>query len=729
MLHATFTLGSEVRLGSERYVLAELDKHGLEGPSFTLVGVEDQNNRVTRSINSLLAQYGHGNLRLVPSEANAKRLLLKVEETRRLMVGSMSGKRRYRNKSKNKREQIADDDAAQAKRIARTQLKIDILRFVSDHRVPMRFDKQFAADIQEFRQTSEEYSVENLAKLPSLSSVKRWKSAKRRHLGDNSKLMDRTDLRGGTAYRVDPQTEEFMRLMIDEHYLAPMCLSIPEVHKMIEGVLLKKNLDLPPKHQWTIPSQSTVERRIRDRDAYDVHAARHGKAAADYYFRSSTRGYSNQIPFMSELQVDHTSLDFLVVCKYTRQVLGRPRVSLAVEPRTGMVHGVTIGFDGMSSIVVLECLRQAILPKDHDALKAMGVADRWDAYGKPLRLNLDNGGDFHSNALIEGCQNLDIDMKWSGKRKPWFKASVERAIREFVEKGTGYLPGAVLKPHIFKLLGLDKDPKNDPSKWAVLDLDQLNAVLHKWLIDQYLQAPNSGKGKISRAQLWLQLARPEDLQLPANRQEFELLCTVPDYRTITHTGIAICDLKTFNSPMLQEMRMQHGHKGVRVKIRYSPRKLDKIWFQDCNGDAWYEVLNSDRETADLSEHQVKVIHANQAMAAEEGRKITFAESRVETSKYALALFAGRTQAMRRAGQLLLNPEAQIPKQSRSAAKEFGTSKSEAAPNTLVPSNVVDFSQAAKTPDAASVPAQSSPAPATNGSGQMTPIFIPSFKRA
>ena len=724
MLHATFTLGSEVRLGSDSYTLAELDKHGVEGPSFTLVGVDDSNNRVTRSVNSLLAQYGHGNLRLIPSHANAKRLALKVEETRRLMFDSMPGNRRRRKQ--NRKERIADDQAAQAKRIARTQLKIDVLQFISNHRIPLRFDKQFAEDIQEFRQTSENYSVEKLEKLPSLTTVKRWKSAKRRHLGDNSKLMDRTDLRGGTSYRVDTQTEVFMQLMIDEHFLSPLRLSIPEVHKMIEGKLLKKNLDLPPDHQWQIPSVSTLERRIRDRNAYDVHAARYGKQAADYKFRSSNRGYSNQIPFMAELQVDHTSLNVLVVCRHTKQILGRPRFTACVEPRTSMVNGFSVGFDGMSAIVVLECLRSAILPKDQDALKAMGVKSNWDAYGKPLSLNLDNGSDFHSNALIEGCQELDIDLKWSGKRKPWFKASVERAIRDFCERGTGYLPGSVLKPHIFKLLGLDKDPENDPSKWAVLDLDQLNEVLHKWLIDQHLQAPNSGKGKISRAQLWSQLARPEDLQLPANRDEFELLCTIPDYRTITHTGIAICDLKTFNSPELQRMRGQHGDTGVQVKIRYSPRKLDKIWFQECNGDVWHEVLNSDPETADLSEHQIKVIHANQATAAEAGRKITFAESRIETSQYALALFAAKTQAMRRMGQRLLDPEGLTPKQSKRRTKEFGAPKAEPIPNTLVPSNVIPLNQA--TLPLAAATAAASPSP-MNGSGQMKPIAIPSFKRA
>ena len=462
MLHATFTLGSEVRVGSVNYTLAKLDPLGAAGPSFTLIGVDDPNVEVTRSVHSLLAQYGNGNLRLVPSAENSKRLHLKVEAMRRLMLESMPGKRR--RSKKNRKERIEDDEVAQAKRIARTQLKIDILRFVSDNRVPMRFDKEFSEDIQIFRETSEAYSVEKLPTLPSLSSVKRWRRVKQRHHGDNSKLVDRTDLRGGTSYRVDTAVEAFMQLMIDELYLSPLTLSIPGVHRTMEGKILAKNSDLPAAHQWLIPSLSTFERRIRDRNAYDVHSTRYGKKAADYKFRHSDRGYSNRIPFMSELQVDHTTLNILVVCKHTKQVLGRPRLTACVEPNTAMVNGFSVGFDGMSAIVVLECLRSAILPKDQDALKAMGVKSSWDAYGKPLRLNLDNGSDFHSNALIEGCQELDIELKWAGKRKPWFKASVERTIREFCERGTGYLSGSVLKPHMFKLLGLDKDPENDPSK-------------------------------------------------------------------------------------------------------------------------------------------------------------------------------------------------------------------------------------------------------------------------
>jgi len=692
MLHATFMLGSEVRLGSQNYMLAELDRENPEGPVFTLVGSDNPNLRANHSVNALLAQYRHGNLRLRPSDANRKRLMLKNMTERRLIFDSMPGNRRYRKRDK----QVAahEDATAQAKRNARTALKIKVLQFVSNRRIALRYDKQFAEDIKEFRVDFPEYSADKLQKLPSLATVKRWRRAQRVHHGDNSKLMDRTDLRGGTSYRVDSLTEALMRTMIDEYYLSPMRLSMETVHKMLKGVLEKRNLKLTPEHKYKIPGLSTVERRIKDRLAYDVYSARWGKAAADKTFRASDRGYSNSIPFMAEFQIDHTWLDILVICKHTKLVLGRPRLTLCVEPRTGMVTGFTIGFDGMSSIVVLECLRQAILPKDQEALKAMGVRSTWDAYGKPLFLNMDNGADFHSEALISGGQELDIDLKWDGKRMPWFKASVERTVLEFVTKGTGYLSGAVLKPHMFKLLGLDKDPKNDPSKWAVLDLDQLNVLLHKWLIDEYLQDQNSGKGKISRAQLWSQLARPEDIQLPANLDEFDLLCTVPLTRTITHTGIAICDLKTFNSEALQNMRIRHGAKGVTVKIRYSPRKLDKLWFQEIGSDTWHEVLNSDPETNDLSEHQIKVIHANQAFAAEAGRKITFAESRMETSKIALELIVAKTQAARRLGQRLLDPESQRTKGNR-GAKKFGETKAEEVPNTLVPCNVVPLVQAAK----------------------------------
>lgn len=685
MLHATFTLGSKVRLGSQDYLLAELDRVNPEGPVFTLIGSDDPNLRVHYSCAALLAQYRHGNLRLVPSSENGKRLLLRNMADRRLIFDSMPGNRRYHRRDK--KEAARDDSVAQAKRNARTALKIKVLQFVSNRRISLRYPKQFAEDIQEFRVDFPEYSVDKQASLPSLPTVVRWRRAQRVHLGDNSKLMDRTDLRGGTSYRVEAQTEEIMQRMIDEHYMAPMRLSMDTVHRMIEGYLLKRNQGLLPEHRHKIPGLSTVERRIKDRPAYDVHAARYGKAAADKTFRSSDRGYSNQIPFMAEFQIDHSWLDILVIDKHTNLVLGRPRLTLCVEPRTGMVMGFTIGFDGTSSIVLLECLRQAILPKDHEALKAMGVRSTWDAYGKPLIVNTDNGAEMHSECTISGCQELDIDLKWDGKRKPWFKASVERTVLEFVTRGTGYLSGAVVKPHMFKLLGLDKDPKNDPSKWAVLDLDQLNGLLHKWLIDEYLQSPNSGKGKISRAQLWSQLAKPEDIQLPADQREFDLLCTVPLTRTITHTGIAICDLKTFNSEALQKMRVRHGAQGVTVNIRYSPRKLDKLWFQEIGGDEWHEVFNRDPDTNDLSEHQIKVIHANQTLAAEQGRKITFAESRIETSKIALELVVAKTQAARRLGKRLLDPDSQRTKGNRSE-KKFGETRVEPMPNTLVPSNVV-----------------------------------------
>lgn len=521
-----------------------------------------------------------------------------------------------------------------------------VLRWVSDNAIPLTNHHYWKEDKTRLR---EDLKLPADAWLPGMSTVKRWRVSHWAASHDPASLVPRYHLRGGKGtHRLVPEVDDLIELCIDNYFLTPERYSARSAHEILKGDVEAANVHRSAKNQLRCPGYSTFMRRIRDHSAHEICAARYGRAAAQHRFRSGVRGFTNRLGFMDQWQMDHAVLDVIVIDRDTGLPLGRPRLTLILEASTRMCMGFTIGLDGMSAIATLECLKRAILPKNRTELQKMGVKGTWSAFGLPLVLNLDNGSDYHSRALRAALLELGIEVQYCPRKKAWFKGGVERAIQTFNRQGTGYLPGSVVTPNLKVVLGLDKDSKLDPAKLAVMDMEQLNAVLHRWLIDQHLNQPVKALRGMCPANAWDKLATPERLQVPEDVDRLALYCTIPTTRTITHTGIGLCNLQTFNSPDLQNVRRSNGDRGTEVNLRYSPRKLDRLWFQIPATNEWVEVTNSDPQTNDLSEKEIKMVTAYQKKANYDGaRQITFSESRKEMAQWAREMRTAGTLAKRR----------------------------------------------------------------------------------
>lgn len=530
--------------------------------------------------------------------------------------------------------------------LERGEFCMRVLRWVNDNHIPLTNRHHWEADKIRLR---EDLKIPPDAWVPGMSTVKTWRVKHWAASHDPASLVPRYHLRGGKGtHRLMPEIDDLISLCIDNYFLTPERYSARSAHEMLKGDVEAVNKHRSAKNQLKIPGYSTFMRRIRDHSAYEICEARYGRAAAQHRFRSGVRGFTNRLGFMDQWQMDHAVLDVIVIDRDTGLPLGRPRLTLILEASTRMCMGFTVGLDGMSSIATLECLKRAILPKNRAELQKMGVKGTWNAFGIPLVLNLDNGSDYHSRALRAALLELGIEVQYCPRKKAWFKGGVERAIQTFNRQGTGYLPGSVVTPNLKVVLGLDKDSKLDPAKMAVMDLEQLNGVLHRWLIDQHLNQPMKALKNMCPAMAWDKFASPERLQIPEDVERLALYCTIPTTRTITHTGISLCNVQTFNSPELQDVRRSNGDRGTEVNVRYSPRKLDRLWFQIPATCEWVEVTNPDPDTNDLSEKELKMVIAYQKQVNYDSeRQITFSESRKEMAQWAREMRTAGTLARRR----------------------------------------------------------------------------------
>lgn len=73
------------------------------------------------------------------------------------------------------------------------------------------------------------------------------------------------------------------------------------------------------------------------------------------------------------VQIDHTVADVFIVDPVTRQCIGRPTLTLAIDVATRCVLAHCPSLEAPSALLVALCLEQAVFPKD-EWLAAQGLA-------------------------------------------------------------------------------------------------------------------------------------------------------------------------------------------------------------------------------------------------------------------------------------------------------------------------------------------------------------------
>ncbi len=464
---------------------------------------------------------------------------------------------------------------------------------------------------QNFKQVMSQVAAQYGGSVPCARSIYRW--IKDIQFGsDESKFIPMWCLRGGKGK--SRQHEEVQRLMeevITNEYMTSAKKSINACHQILSARIDQLNQLRPASAQLKIPCRNTFERQIaKAYEGYEAYALRNSKSAADKKYRSSSRN-TESWGFMQCVEVDHTPLDVMVIDKSSGLVLGRPRLTMMIEWKTRCCIGFTIGFEGTSTHTVLECVKAAVRHKGDIRERYPSIENEWPCWGMPQYLKLDNGSEFHSSTFRLSMAEMGIDLIYCPRKEAWFKGRVERLLKTVNHSLISTLPGATFTQLYNRVTG------NDPSKYAVLDIETLREIIHIWVIDVYHQTYHSGI-KSTPHKAWQRHFDLMKVALPGDPDMLEILSTELAVRTIQHYGIEMLETRTFNNVLLQELRdRKKFDKRINVKVRYNPQRLDRIWVYDEDECIWIEVKNSDPETSMLSTFQLSLVNQ---MRREEKKK-------------------------------------------------------------------------------------------------------------
>jgi putative transposase len=451
-------------------------------------------------------------------------------------------------------------------------------------------------------QTAIEPLIESVSKRINDAAPPGWRTVcrdYRKWIGagrDIKALILRHADRGRRGTRLLPEVKAISDQAIKELYLTTERKRVPEVHLEVVRRLTDANKFRSDDDQLPTPSRSTIYRQIARLSPYEVTAARYGKRRAEMEFRVSTSG-AVTTRALERVVMDHTPSDLIVVDDNSMLPLGRPTITTALDEHTRCPLGFYAGFEPPSCLAVMRCLKHAILPKVYLSSQFPSVKNRWECYGVPELAVVDNPMEFHSTHFELACLQIGCDIQYAKVLVPWYKGKIERFQGTLNHDLMHGKPGTTFSNI------LERDDY-DPSKHAVVLLSTFREILHKWIVDVYLQTPHRGI-QDTPAHRWQSDTGGLPPPLPPSAAALDIVLGMAVQRVVFHYGIELEGLK-YNGPELGELRRRIGPVS-KVELTFDPGDLGHIHVFDPVKGTYVRVSAVDRGYASgltLWQHRV-----------------------------------------------------------------------------------------------------------------------------
>jgi putative transposase len=362
-------------------------------------------------------------------------------------------------------------------------------------------------------------------------------------------------------------------------------MSHKDAYEMVAGELAEMNRQRSADG-WEpvpVPSRTSIWRHLKRSINYETWRSRNGDRAAKTTF-AAIRGSLKAERILDVAVVDHKLMDCFVVDEQGCYVVGRPWLTTIIDVASRMILGVHLGFDDPSVMTAMACLRMAVKPK-LDVRARFGLGREWDAFGVPRTILADNAWEFVGSSFEDACSDAQISVEWAPVRTPEYKGICERFFRTLDDQLVHKLPGSIpFKPQLLQEAGID--PQYD----AILTLDDLDAWLHRFIVEVYALQPHEGIGSAPQS-VWDHRVVKDGIEFADNLPALEraLAKQVPN-RTLTRAGVEYLGLVYCSdavTDLLNDLSGRQSGRSVRlgtakVKIKYHQEDLSQIF-------VWNEV--------------------------------------------------------------------------------------------------------------------------------------------
>ena len=387
--------------------------------------------------------------------------------------------------------------------------------------------------------------------------------------GTVTSLMDRTRGRRDGFRTLDKDREEIIRQTIASFYLKPTRPPFSKLCRQVQVSCAKAGLETP---NWR-----TIKARVEDIDL-QTRGQQRGETEIVKATTPTPGGYRASRP-LEIVQIDHTKVDAFVVDEETRQPVGRPWLTLALDVFTRMVTGFYLTMEPPSRLSTSLCILHAVFDKTA-WLREREIEEAWPIAGLPESVHVDNGADFRSRAFERACRDEGVKIIWRPRGEPHFGGHIERLIG--TQMGPIHLlPGSTSS-------NIQDRREYDSRRHAALTLRELERYIALEIAGQYHQIIHSTLRRPPIA-VWREHESEIKLRLPQDRMKFWISFLPEDERTLRPDGIYLNNIRYWSSALTADV----GRCKGRLLVKYDPRDLSRIFVRRPSGsfvDARYADL-------------------------------------------------------------------------------------------------------------------------------------------
>lgn len=445
-----------------------------------------------------------------------------------------------------------------------------------------------------------------------IATLYRWIETFNKYRTVSSLAGNRENCGGKGKSRFPQKTEEIINTIINEIYLDEQQLPFSNIYNVIVNECKKYNVQIPKK--------GAIRNRLNIINPKLI--AKHRK---NINVRE-TRGMPGKFPEvklpLDIIQIDHTKIDVILVDEESREEIGRPFITVAIDIYSRMIYGFYISLNAPSYFSVGQCFLNAVLPKD-DFLLQHEVKGEWPVYGLPRKIHMDNGKDFRSISLQNFCKEYRIEDIYRPVARPEFGGAIERVIGTCMKK-VHTLPGSTFS-NIFEKGNYDSDGN------AVMTIDNLEKWYLDFVINVYHKTEHNSLGMTPEEKFYQGLyGVGEDKSIPflpvtvANTLKLRMALLPGINRTVQKNGITI-DYITYFSETLRKYIIPTQYKklkpelGKTVICRRDPRDISKIYIYDEDIQDYITVPYADirKPKMNLSELRAAIAEARKKVSGRE----------------------------------------------------------------------------------------------------------------
>lgn len=369
-------------------------------------------------------------------------------------------------------------------------------------------------------------------------------------------ILDTIDVRIDSVYI--PIIED----VISREYLTTKQVSKKNIYDSICIKCFIKNIN-PPKMITIYKLLDRINPQLKSR-------LRNSKEASAIY-DDIERGFSNQDAMypLHIVEIDHTQLDMDIIDINTGYVIGRPWITMGIDVYSRMVWCMYISFEPPSINRVRKAIENGVFIKDN---KKYDTNNKWDIFGIPNTIFLDNGTDFTSEEVKRMINDtLKSHVKYRPVRTPRYGAVIERLFGT-INSGLIHRLDGTRKSN-FRQLG-----EYEPEKMAVLTLDDIKELLTIYITDIYHCSEHKGLPKYENIPLVRYIEGIKKVGYPEfisksdeSFYKIELMST--NMKPYTRDGVRLENV-IYKSP---EFSQFIGGRDKKYKIKYDIDDISKIY--------------------------------------------------------------------------------------------------------------------------------------------------------